>query len=259
MSDVELHHERSGAAGAPVLLLGPSLGTTLEMWGPALAPLAREHDVVRFDHRGQGGSPQPHGPYTIADLGNDVLALLDRLGLECVSYAGVSLGGMVGLWLAANAPTRIERLVCICSSAHLPPASAWAARAASVREAASVATVADVVLERWFTAEYARAHADVVAAVREMLERSPPEGYAACCEAIGALDLRGELARITAPTLVIAAAADPATPPEHSRLIAAAIPGARLVVLERGAHLAAIECADEVAALIESHLEGSGE
>jgi 3-oxoadipate enol-lactonase len=256
MSTVELNHRRSGAAGAPVLLLGPSLGTTLEMWTPALATLARGHDVVRFDHRGQGGSPEPPGPYAIADLGNDVLALLDRLELERVSYAGVSLGGMVGLWLAANAPRRIERLVCICSSAHLPPAEAWAARAASVRAAASVAVVADAVIARWFTPAYATAHADAVAPIREMLERSPPEGYAACCEAIGALDLRSELSLIAAPTLVIAAEQDAATPPEHSRLIAGAVAGASLHVLECGAHLAAIECAGEVAALIESHLEG---
>jgi 3-oxoadipate enol-lactonase len=256
MSNVELNHQRSGLAGAPVLVLGPSLGTTLEMWGPALGTLARAHDIVRFDHRGQGGSPQPPGPYAIADLGNDVLALLDRLALERVSYAGVSLGGMVGLWLAANAPERIDRLVCICSSAHLPPAAAWAQRAASVRAAATVAVVADAVIGRWFTPAYATAHADAVAPLREMLEHSPPEGYAACCEAIGALDLRSELSRIVAPTLVIAAEGDTATPPEHSRLIAAQVAHARLRVLECGAHLAAIECAGEVATLIASHLEG---
>jgi 3-oxoadipate enol-lactonase len=255
VSAVALHHERSGPADRPVLVLGSSLGTTLEMWEPALAPLARDHHVVRYDHRGHGHSPVPKGPYAIADLGGDVLALLDRLGLERVSYAGVSLGGMVGLWLAANAPERIERLVCVCSCAHLPPPEPWAQRAARVRAAGSVAVVAEQVLERWFTPGYASTHPEVVEWAGQMLRDTPAEGYAACCGAIERLDLRADLARITAPTLAIAAAADPAIPPTHSQAIAEAIDGARLVVLEDGAHLAAIECAAQVAALIEDQLE----
>jgi 3-oxoadipate enol-lactonase len=260
LSVVELHHEQSGPGDAPALLLGSSLGTTLEMWAPALATpagsvLAGGHRIIRFDHRGHGRSPVPEGPYEIADLGRDVLALLDRLGLERVSYAGVSLAGMVGLWLAANAPERIDALVCICSSAHLPPAQAWAERAASVRAAESVAAVADRVLERWFTPTYARSHPEVVEWIGATLRSSSPEGYAACCGAIERLDLRRELALITAPTLAVGAAEDAAIPPAHSEAIAASVVGARLEVLPHGAHLAAIECADEVAALIERHLE----
>lgn len=255
MSGSALHHEQSGPVGAPVVLLGSSLGTTNEMWTPALASLERHHRAVRFDHRGHGRSPLPPRPWDIADLGGDVLALLDRLGLERVSYVGVSLGGMVGMWLAAHAPERIERLVCVCSSAYLPPAEVWAARAASVREAGSVAVVAASVLERWFTPAYAEEHPEMMAWVDAMLRACPAEGYAACCEVIERLDLRGDLAQITAPTLVVAAAEDPSTPPEHSATIAEGVRGARLEVLSHGAHLVAIERPDEVTALIEQHLE----
>ena len=256
MSSSALNHELSGPSDGPVVALGSSLGTTLEMWDPALAALSRRYRVLRFDHRGHGRSPLPEGPCEVADLGGDVLALLDRLGLERVSYVGVSLGGMVGMWLAAHAPERIERLVCVCSSAWLPPAEVWAARAASVREAHSVAVIADAVLERWFTPAYAEEHPDVMAWMNGMLCDCPAEGYAACCGVIERLDLRGDLARITAPTLVIAAAADPSTPPEHSATIAAGVPAARLEVLPHGAHLVAVERPDEVTALIERHLEG---
>ena len=116
-----LNHLLSGPEEAPVLVLGSSLGTTLSMWDPELEALGRRHRLLRFDHRGHGGSLAPPGPWEIDDLGRDVLELLDSLDLQRVSYAGVSLGGMVGMWLAANAPERIERLVIVCSSAHLPP------------------------------------------------------------------------------------------------------------------------------------------
>jgi 3-oxoadipate enol-lactonase len=238
-----------------VLVLGSSLGTTLERWAPELEALQRSHRLVRFDHRGHGDSPSPPTPWEIGELGGDVLALLDSLGLERVSYAGVSLGGMVGIWLAANAPERIERLVIICSSAHLPPAETWAQRAATVTAAGSVGAVSASVLERWFTPAYARAEPDVMSWMDAMLRACPPAGYAGCCGVIERLDLRDQLARIAAPTLVIAAAEDPSTPPAQSQLIADAIAGSRLEVLPHGAHLAAIERADEVSALIERHLE----
>ena len=145
-----LHHEMTGDPGAPVLLLGGSLGTTLEMWDAQL-PLAERLRLVRFDQRGHGGSPVPPAPYEIADLGRDVLALMDALGIERASYCGVSIGGMVGLWLGANAPERLERLVVICTAAHLPPASAWRERAAAVLEAGSTEVLADTVVERGLT------------------------------------------------------------------------------------------------------------
>jgi 3-oxoadipate enol-lactonase len=259
VSVVALHHEEFGPPDAPPLLLGPSLGTTLAMFTPLAATLKAHWRLICFDHRGHGGSPVGGEPSDIADLGADVLALLDRLDLERVSYAGVSLGGMVGLWLAANAPERVERLVCVCGAAHLPPAAPWAARASEVRAAGTVAVVADAVLARWFTPNFAEHHPDVIAQLGAMLRGCSPVGYAACCEVIERLDLRDQLPAITAATLVIAAAQDHAIPPEHSRVIAAAIAGAELEVLADGAHLAAIECAERVSALIEQHLKGGAQ
>jgi 3-oxoadipate enol-lactonase len=254
MTAVALHHRVDGSGHDRVLLMGGSLGTTLTMWEPQLPALSDAIRVVRFDHRGHGGSPAPDGPYSIDELGGDVLALLDRLELERVSYCGLSIGGMVGQWLAINAPERIDKLVLICTSAHLPPADAWRARAATVREAGTPEPVADAVLERWFTGAYARLRPDVVAHHRRMLVGTPAEAYASCCEAIAALDLRAGLAAIAAPTLVIAGRQDPAIPPEHGRAIAAAVPGARLEVLDPAAHLASVERATEVTDLIAGHL-----
>ena len=251
---VALHHEVTGPEDGQVVLLGSSLGTTLAMWDGQVARLSERFRVVRFDHRGHGGSPVPPEPYAIADLGRDVLALLDALGVERASYCGLSIGGMVGMWLAANAPRRIDRLVLLCTSAHFPPAEAWTERAAAVQQAGSTEAVADAVLARWLTPEFARARPEALAALRTMLVACPPLGYAGCCRAIGRMDLRADLPRIRAPTLVVAAAQDPATPPEHLERIAAAIPDARLELLSPSAHIAAVERASDVTRLISGHL-----
>jgi 3-oxoadipate enol-lactonase len=250
---VALHHEIAGRKDAPVLLLGGSLGTTTAMWD-GQAPLTQRVRTVLYDHRGHGRSPAPPGPYEIADLGRDVLALMDRLGLERASHGGVSLGGMVAMWLAANAPDRVERLILICTSAHMPPASAWAERAATVRRTGGTEAIADAVVDRWLTPAYAAARRDVLGTLRDMLLAAPPEGYAACCEAIQRMDQRPLLARIRAPTLVISGADDQAAPPEHQRLIADAIPGARHEVLSPAAHIAPVEQADAINSLILEHM-----
>jgi 3-oxoadipate enol-lactonase len=251
---VELHHTVDGPAEGPVLLLGSSLGATGAMWEPQVAALAARWRVVRFDHRGHGGSPVPAGPYSLADLGGDVLALVDSLGAERISYAGLSLGGMVGQWLAIHVPHRLDRAILMCTSAHIPD-NGYAQRAATVRRAGSPAVVADSVVERWFTSGWAREHPDVVARHRAMIASIPAEGYAGCAEAIAALDLRGQLAGISAPTLVLGARQDRALPPEHSEQIAAAIPRARLEILDPGAHLANVERAEEVTRLMLEHLD----
>ena len=248
-----LFSETTGPEGAPVLLMGSSLGTSMDMWDSQLA-LAERLRIVRLDHRGHGRSAVPAGPYEIADLGRDVLELMDSLEIERASYCGLSIGGMVGLWLGANAPERIERLVLICTSAHLPPAEGWAERAAKVRAAGTVEVVADPVVARWLTPAYAEEHPELVAELRAMLVATDPEGYADACGAIERMDLRDQLGRIAAPTLVISGAGDEATPPEHQALIAASIPGARLETVEPAAHLAAVERPARVNELIANHL-----
>lgn len=254
MTSCELHFETDGPTDADVLLLGGSLGTTLAMWEPQVAALADSVRMVRFDHRGHGGTPAPAGRYAIDELGRDVVSLLDRLEISRVSYCGLSLGGMVGMWLAANEPERIERLILICTSAHLLGLG-YGERAASVREADTVEIVADVVLARWFTREFTAQHPALVARYRQMLVSTSVAGYAGCCEAVDALDLRSELSRIEAPSLIIAGARDPATPPEHAETIARGIHGARLEVLDDAAHLASVQQPAATGALIREHLE----
>lgn len=258
---VRLDYDVTGPEDAPALVLGPSMGTTRELWDPQLPALAEARRVIRFEHRGHAGSKGPAGPYRIADLGADVLALLDGLRVDTFSYAGVSLGGMIGMWLAAHAPERVERLALCCTSAHLPPARAWLDRAAAVR-AGGTAAVADAVVARWFTARLGRERPDVVEHFRATLrDQVDAQGYAGCCEAIAVMDLRPDLARVTAPTLVLAGAEDPATPPEHATEIATRIRAgggtACVVVVDGGAHLATFERADLCTPLLLEHLGGS--
>jgi 3-oxoadipate enol-lactonase len=252
---IPLHHEVDGPPEALPLLLGNSLGTTTAMWQP-LAPLLGERfRLVRFDHRGQGASPVPNGPYDIADLGEDVLALLDELEIERAAYCGVSIGGMVGLWLAANAPERVESLIACCTAAHFGDPEPWAQRAATVIAAGSTAPIVDAVVGRWLTPGFAAGHPDVVAALRAQLLASPVDGYAACCGVLERLDLRAALERVRAPTLVIAGAQDEAIPAEQGERIAEAIPGARFELLSPAAHIPMAERPDAVADLILEHLE----
>jgi 3-oxoadipate enol-lactonase len=248
-----LHHEILGPPDTQVLLMGGSLGTTLQMWDGQL-PLTADLRVVRLDHRGHGLSPVPPGPYDIADLGRDVLELMDRLGLDRASYCGLSIGGMVGMWLAAHAPGRIDRLVLICTSAYMPPAFTWRERAETVLAARSVEPIADAVVDRWLTPEFAARRPDVRAGLRAMLAVTPPKGYASCCGAIERMDLRDRLAEIRARTLIVSGSDDPSTPVEHQRVIAQSIRGARHETVGPAAHLAVIEQAAAVNRLILEHL-----
>lgn len=254
MSAVELHCRIEGPQEGPVLAFGGSLGTTHEMWEPQLRALRGRVRALAFDHRGHGGSPVPVGPYSIDQLGEDVLALLDRHRIQRFSYCGLSIGGMVGIWLAEHAPDRLERLVLICTAAHLPPASNWLERARIVRRAGSPEPVADAVIARWFTPEFAASRPELVARYRAMIVATPAEGYAGCCEAIANMDLRAELASIRAPTLVIAGAQDQATPVQYAQALAQAIPGARLEILDPAAHLASVERDAQVSRLIAEHM-----
>lgn len=251
MTAVALHAVVEGPVDAPVVLLLGSLGSTLEMWDPQVPALVAGHRVVRADTRGHGRSPVPPGPYVLDDLVDDALLLLDRLEVDRASVVGLSLGGMTAMRLAARAPGRVDRLALLCTSALLGPAQGWTDRAAAVR-AGGTGAVADAVVGRWFTGA---ADPGLVARMRAMVAATPAEGYAACCEAIGAMDLRADLPRITAPTLVVAGADDAATPPAHLRVIADAVPGTRSLVLPQAAHLASAEQAAAVNAALLLHLQ----
>ena len=253
MTAVRVHFVEDGPAHAPVVLLAGSLGSTLEMWDPQTAALSPLFRVVRYDARGHGRSPVPPGPYALDDLVDDAVALLDRLAVERASVVGLSLGGMVAMRLAAREPHRVERLAVLCSSALLGPAQGWTDRAALVRRLGTSAVAGDVV-GRWFTPGFAARNAHVVARMRDMVRDTPAEGYASCCEAIAAMDLRRDLPRVCAPTLLMGGAADPATPPEHLAVIAAGIPDSRQVVLPDAAHLASWEQSAAVNAALLVHL-----
>jgi len=252
-----LHSIVEGPPGAPAIVFLGSLGSDLAMWEPQAEALRGEFRVVRLDTRGHGASPAPPGPYSVAGLGGDVLATLDSLGIERASLCGVSLGGSLAIWLAANAPERVERLVVCFSSAYYGGREAWLERAAVVR-AEGTDAVADAVLSRWFTPALAARDPEFVARMRAMIATTPAEGYASCCEALAELDLRDELARIEAPTLVISGSEDPATPAEHGERIAAGVPASRFVLVSGAAHLGNLERPDVVTGLIREHLNQRG-
>jgi 3-oxoadipate enol-lactonase len=228
-----------GPQSAPVLMLSNSLGTTMEMWAGQVAPFTQHFRLVRYDRRGHGKSGCPQGPYTMERLGRDVLAVLDRLGIAKTNWCGLSMGGMVGQWLGANAPERIERLVLTNTSSYFPDKKMWNDRLALVREN-GVASFAGSNMERWFTKGFLERAPDAVAPIKAMFAATPLEGYIACGEAVRDMDHRALLPKIKAPTLVIAGRHDPATPLEANEYIKNNIPGAQLAVLD-AAHMSNVE------------------
>ena len=242
-----------GPEGAPVVVLSSSLGTTQELWERQLPDLAQRFRVLTYDHPGHGSSSLSELPCTVESLANGLLALLAEVAVKRVSLCGISLGGMVGMALALAAPERVERLVLACTSAYIGPPEGWAERARIVRTE-GIDAIADTVVDRWFTRSLAREEPETVARFRTMLTATAPEGYARCCEALGAWDARERISAIAAPALVIAGADDPATPVAHGELIASRVAGSRLVVLERAAHLANVEQADAFTAAVLEHL-----
>jgi 3-oxoadipate enol-lactonase/4-carboxymuconolactone decarboxylase len=252
-----LHWRADGPAGAPVLVLLNSIGTSGEMWTPCVGPLAEQFRVLRIDTRGHGESP-PSPPGTscsLPDLGRDVLGVLDELGVGRAHIAGLSLGGITALWLAIHRPERVHRLAVLCAAAHLPPASGWHERAAAVR-AGGMAAIADIPQRLWITAGLADRDRELLARLQRMQAAVDPESYAQCCEALAGTDLRADLGRVAVPTLLIAGADDPAAPPDTLRAIADSIPGSRLQVLEPAAHIATVEQPAAVVHALLTHFGG---
>ncbi|MDQ3717369.1 MAG: 3-oxoadipate enol-lactonase [Actinomycetota bacterium] len=258
MGAIALHHEITGEPGTPPVLLLNSLGSTLAMWERQVPALAERFLVLRCDMRGHGESPVPQGPYAIDDLVDDAVALLDNLDIQRAHVAGLSLGGMIAMRLAARDPGRVERLALLCTSAQLGPPETWAERAATVR-AEGAGAVADTVVSRWLTETRRSSDPHTAEYLREMVASTPSDGYAACCDAIREADLRADLATITAPTLVISGTDDPSTPPVHLQAIAAGIPGARLLEFADCAHMATIDQADAVTAALVEHFSAGGQ
>ncbi len=252
MRGVKVHHELTGSSDLPVLVLAGPLGSTIQIWQPQVELLAERFRVLRYDHRGHGGSPMGSGTYAIADLAIDVLELLDRLEIERVAFCGLSLGGMVGICLAAYTPERLSSLVLCSTSAHYDDPGPYLERAASVRWAGTSA-IAPEVVAGWFTPEWAAARPEAVEQAIQMIAGTSDDGYAAGCGAIATWDGRRLIGRISTPTLVIAGSQDERTPvTPHAKTLAAGIYRAKLEVLD-GAHLAPIEQADRANRLIAKH------
>jgi 3-oxoadipate enol-lactonase len=226
------------------------------MWSPQVPALAEHFRVVSYDTRGHGESPAPAGPYSIDDLADDVVALLDELGAERAHVVGLSLGGMTGLRLAAREPGRVDRLAVLCTSAK-PDPQPFLDRAAAVRSGGT-APLAPAIAARWLTPGFAAANPDLVARLEAMIAGADDQGYAACCEVVANLDLRADLARIAAPTLVVSGAEDLALPPDHQQAIVEGIAGAEWLTVDPAAHLANLEQPERVTAALLAHLDASG-
>src|SRR5271169_4690077 len=234
-----IHTELEGPESAPVLMLSNSLGTNLHMWDEQVAPWTRNFPLLRYDRRGHGKSSVPKGPYTMERLGRDVLAVLDGLGIQKINWCGLSMGGMVGMWLGANAPNRIDKLILSNTSSYFPDKTAWEGRIKMAREK-GLAGIVDANMERWFTKDFRERSPQTMARMRDMFVATNVEGYIGCGEAIRDMDHRPLLPNITVPTLVIAGKHDPATTLEANEFICAHIPGAKIAVLE-AAHIANME------------------
>jgi len=255
MSAIEVHAVVEGRDDAPVLVLSNSLGSDLTMWDPQVPALAEHFRVVRYDTRGHGRSPASAGDVTIDDLTDDLVALLDRVGAPQAHVVGLSIGGMTGLRLAVREPHRVASLAVLCSSAYTGNEQTWRDRAVTARTQGT-GVLAEPVVSRWLTPGYAAAHPDLVARLEEMVRGADDEGYAGCCTAIAAMDQRPDLGSVTARTLVVSGADDPALPPEHQEVIAAGIPGAQLLSLSPAAHLANLEQPERVTAALIAHATG---
>jgi len=239
IGELRVHYALTGAPNAPVVALSNSLGTNFSMWDPQVPALEKEFRVLRYDTRGHGQSTVSPGPYTIEQLARDVLRLLDALRLDRVHFCGLSMGGMIGMWLGVHAGERLNRLVLCNTAARIGTAEVWNARIENVREAGMKA-ITPAVLERWFTPQFRAGSPEAVLPVERMLEKTPPEGYMACCEAIRDMYQREAISSIRVPTLVIAGGRDPATPPADGQFIAGRIAGARYSELD-SAHLSNVE------------------
>jgi 3-oxoadipate enol-lactonase len=241
--DLRVHYALTGTIRAPLLILSNSLGTTYSMWDPQLAALERKFRILRYNTRGQGQTAVTPGPYTIEQLGSDVVHLMDALDLEQAHFCGLSMSGMIGMWLALNAPARLQKLVLCNTAAQIGTAQGWNARIESVRQGGMKA-VAQAVIDRWLTPEFRERSPQAAATALRMLENAPPEGYVGCCAAVRDADFRSGIGAIRVPTLVIAGSKDHATPPAEGRLLADHIAGAQYAELD-SSHLSNLEAPEE--------------
>jgi 3-oxoadipate enol-lactonase len=238
----KIHYALEGQAGKPVLVLSNSLGTDFSMWDPQIPDFTNSLRVLRYDTRGHGKSSVTPGPYSIEQLAKDVLALADSLKLDRFHFCGLSMGGMIGMWLAANAAKRVNKLALASTAAKIGTPETWNTRIDSVRRN-GMKPAAAAAIERWFTPAFRAKNPSAVGNIQRILEATNPEGYISCCAAVRDFDFREQLGKIRTPSLVISGAHDPATTPADGHFLTDHITGARYVELN-GAHLSSIEDAE---------------
>lgn len=232
---ITLHYQLEGDPSLPVLVLSNSLGTSLSMWDPQIPAFSKHFRVLRYDTRGHGQSEVAPGPYNIATLAADVIALLDHLDIPHAHFCGLSMGGSTFMYLALHYPARVKKLILCNTGAQIGNADGWNSRIDTVKRE-GMAAIAHAVVSRWLTPAYAQQHPEQVAALTGMLLATPAEGYAAACAAVRDNDLRDAIAGISAPTLVIAGTGDVPTPPADGQFMRSQIPGARYVEFD-AAHI----------------------
>ncbi|QTD44643.1 3-oxoadipate enol-lactonase [Ottowia testudinis] len=252
-----LNYELHGAPDAPLLILAHSLGSDLSMWDEQADALAAYFRVLRYDARGHGRSGAPPGPYTLPDMGQDVIALMDHLQAPRAHFCGLSMGGLVGQWLALHHPRRLSSLAACNTAARVGTAQGWAGRAAQVQQLGMPALAAQVV-PRWFSPDFAQAAPARMAALQAVFSDTPAHGYIATCQALAEADLRGRLGEIATPTLVVGGTHDLSTPPAQAHELAHGIAGAELVLLPTG-HLSNVEQPADFNAALLAFLQQAGE
>jgi 3-oxoadipate enol-lactonase len=251
-----LSYTWDGNPAGPVLMLSHSLGAHSGMWGPQLFFLGRHFHLLRYDHPGHGASDPRPGLATIADFGSDALAILDTLGLERVYFCGLSLGGMVGLWLGAHAPDRLIKMALSSTAARIENPELLRGRIAVIRRE-GLAAIAESVVTKWFTPAFCEQHPERVQWAKELLLQTRPEAYASTAETVCNLDLRPEVEQIRIPALILYGENDLATPPAWTRAVQERLQGSTLCGLP-AAHLANVEAADEFSDRVDGFLNDSG-
>jgi len=237
--NLRIHYVLDGPASAPVLMFSNSLGTTLAMWENQASVFQGKFRVLRYDTRGHANSSVPSAPCSVEQLGQDVVSLLDALGLEKVHFCGLSIGGMIGMWLGSNAPSRLLSLTLSNTAAKIGTTEMWNTRIETVRKS-GMKSIAPGVMERWFTPDFRAKRPAAVAEMQEIVEATSPEGYVACCAAVRDFDFRERLQMIRVPALIISGAHDPATTPSDGRFLSERIANSRYCELN-AAHLSNIE------------------
>ncbi len=246
--NVTIAFETSGPQGRPVVLLAHSLGATREMWRPQIAALERDFQVVRYDARGHGQSSVPVGDYTLSQLGSDALAVMDECGALRAHVCGISMGGQVALWLAINAPDRVDRMVLANTAARIGTPQTWAERIETVRTQ-GLAMIARTVRGRWLTPAFADRHPAITEALERGIANTDPAGYLGCCAALRDTDLTTALPRIGSPALVIAGDHDPSTTVADAQILCDRMKNARMTRLPT-AHISNLEAAEPFTAAV---------